>query len=236
MVGEQHFTVGLSAPAAVFIDVPVEPEADEARTWVLDELGKVVYQEAKPTWFDQVASALWEWLTSLRIEGGGGAEPIGILLLAALIAAVIVGAFIIFGPPARRRRSRVTGELFGESDERSADAMRRDADRLAARGEWGAAIADMFRAIARGLAERTVVMVSPGTTAQHFAAKAAAAFPGSAAELHTCADVFDDVRYLGHDGSSDSFQRVAALERALRTGTPQLQPPPQREAAIGTEA
>ena len=223
----------MSALGRLIFEVPVEPDAEEARTWVRDELGKVVYQEAKPTWFDRLASALWDWLTSLRIEDVGGGGPLGLLLIGALVVGLVVAAFVIFGAPARRRRSRVTGELFGQDDGRDSSAMRRDAERFAGQGEWAAGIADMFRAIARGLAERTIVATSPGATAQRFAEQAGAAFPGSAGDLRACADLFDEVRYLGNAGTRESFDRVAGLERTLREASPRFAAP--STARGGTE-
>src|SRR5690606_15735646 len=127
-----------------------------------------------------------------------------------------------FGRPALSRRSRVTGELFGDEDARDAAAMRRAAERSASAGLWNDAVTDMFRAIARGLAERTVVTTLPGTTAQDFAERASRAFPEHRAALTASADDFDSVRYLERDATRSEYERVAALESALRTARPKL--------------
>lgn len=208
--------------AALGFDVPVEPDADEAREWILQELSDRQYLEAQPNWFDRIATAFWDWLTSLEFESSEGGQGLGLLLVTLLVVALIVAAFFIFGRPALSRRSRVTGELFGAEDDRDAAAMRRDATRSAAAGRWSDAVTDMFRAVARGLAERTVVTTLPGTTAQDFAARAAVAFPDHGPGLARAADDFDEVRYLLHDGTRDQFERLAALESALRDATPRL--------------
>ncbi len=202
--------------------VPVDPDAPEAREWLIRELSKREYAEAQPNWFDRLASALWEWLSSLRFEPGAGGQGLGVLLVVLLLVALLVAAFFIFGRPALSRRSRVTGELFGDDDARDAAAMRRAAERSASAGLWNDAVTDMFRAIARGLAERTVVTTLPGTTAQDFAERASRAFPEHRTALTASADDFDSVRYLERDATRSEYERVAALESALRTARPRL--------------
>jgi hypothetical protein len=209
-------------PASVPGDtaVPVDPEADEAREWILRELSDREYLEAQPSWFDRLASSLWEWLTSLDLQVTGGGQGLGLVLVLLLIAGILVAAFFIFGKPALDRRSRVAGELFGVDDERDAATIRRAAERSAADGRWVDAVTDMFRSIARGLAERTIVNTLPGTTAQDFAERAAAAFPEHRGAIASAADDFDGVRYLEHEGSHEQYERIATLERTLRTARP----------------
>lgn len=218
---------GLRRAGAPF-DVPVDPDADEAARWLRDELARPPYQEAQPTWFDRLARSLWEWLSSLSPEPIDGPPGLGQLLVVLVAVAVIVGAFIVFGRPALSRRSRAAESLFGDDDTRDAAAMRRDAERAAASGAWPDAIADMFRAVARGLAERAVVTTTPGTTAQHFASTAAVAFPRHSDDLTASAVIFDGVRYLGRPGDAAEYRRVSALESSLRSARPEL---PEQPAA-----
>lgn len=199
-------------PAAV----PVDPDAEEARRWLLDELSDPRYEAAKPSWFDQLSAAFWDWLTSLGGDGVGGPPGLLLAIVIVLVVGALVAAFVIFGVPALNRRSVVTGSLFGRDDERTAGDIRKAADEAASRGDWALAIEEAFRAIARGLAERTILATSPGTTAHGFAARAGSAFPELATRLAEAADVFDRVRYLGQSGTEDEFRAVAALERELR--------------------
>jgi hypothetical protein len=205
------------AIASVSTDVPLDPDADEARKWILEELSDPRYESAKPTWFDQLSSAFLEWLGSL-FEGSVGG-PSGLLLgvLIAIIVAALVAAFLIFGRPALNRRSTVSRALFGRDDERSAEEMRRAGDAAASVGDWSLAIEECFRAIARGLAERTIVATTPGTTAHGFASRAGTAFPALAVDLETAATAFDRVRYLGEPGEEADYRAVAALEGELRS-------------------
>lgn len=207
-------------------DVPVEPDADEAREWLINELAKSPYQAAKPTLFDQIAKAIQDWLNSLTIGEAQGPPALGIGILLIVLVAAIVVAIIIFGIPRLNRRSKVSGSLFGEDDERSAESMRRDAEDAASRGDFSTAIAEMFRSIARGLAERTILSTLPGTTAFGFARNAGENFPAQADRLTVAAGSFDDVRYLGRPGTQEQFAQVAQLERELRTLKTQLAPAP----------
>ena len=209
---------------AVPIDVPVDPDAPEAREWLLDELSKQPYQTAKPTFFDLVAQQILDWLGDAldwlsSPTGGGPTSDVPVWLLAVLIPVVLilVLAFLIYGLPRLNRRSRVTGALFGEDDVRDAVSLRKAAERAAAAGDYSTAIAELFRSIARGLAERTLVSTFPGTTAREFARRAAVAFPGEAEPLTTAASDFDGVRYLERDGTVEQWDAMVALERRLRT-------------------
>jgi hypothetical protein len=202
------------------VAVPVDPDAEEARRWLLGELAKPEYEAAKPTWFDRLSAAIGEWFASLRIGGLEGPPLVGFLVVLGVVVAVALIAFLMFGLPRLRRRSAVGGELFGVNDVRSAAELRAAGSQLAAAGDFAAATAEMFRAIARGLAERVIVDTAPGTTAHGFADRAAAEFPAFREPLRDAADIFDDVRYLGRLGTEDGFRAVSSLEEQLRATTP----------------
>jgi hypothetical protein len=118
----------------------------------------------------------------------------------------------------------VTGSLFGDDDDRDAATMRAAASAAAARGDHTLAIAELYRAIARDLAERTVLTVSPGTTAHGFAARAGRAFPACAADLESASTAFDGVRYLDAVGTREQYEQVVALDATIRATRPTLEP------------
>jgi len=208
------------------LDVPVDPDAPEARRWILEELEKSKYGNAKPAepgWLDEWLNGFRDWLISL-FDGladpqGAGGSPVWGVILVVVIAAALVVAFLLFGVPRLNRRSRLR-ELFGDDDERDATTLRRSASAAAAAGDYATAIGDLYRSLARGLAERTLVSTSPGTTAHGFARQAAAVFPDAAGRLASAADVFDGVRYLGAPGTAEQWTTMSALERDLRSATP----------------
>lgn len=213
----------MSVPFGLPIDVPVDPTAPVAQQWLIDELSKPVYQAAKPTLFDRIAKAIGDWLDSFNLGSVKGPPAFGIGVVILLVVVALVVAFLIFGVPRLNRRSSVAGALFGEDDARDAARIRQDAEAAARAGDYSTAVAEMFRAIARGLAERTIVTTSPGTTARDFAGKAGAAFPALTGRLVESAAAFDDVRYLGRSGSQQQYESISALERDLRAARPLLE-------------
>lgn len=209
----------------------VEPDAPEARHWLIDEVSKPEYQAAKPTWFDLVSKAIADWFASLQLPSGEGLGGLVPLILIVLSAALLVAAFFIFGVPRLRRRSSLSVKLFGAEERRTADALRVAAERAARHGDFSLAIQEMFRALARSLVERTVLTVSPGTTAHGFARRAGASFPAFAGRLEASARAFDEVRYLGGSGSEHDYTLLAQLERELRTEKPAQHESPSTELA-----
>jgi hypothetical protein len=198
-------------------DVPVDPDAPEARRWLEEELAKAPYQAARPTWFDRLSESILDWLGSLFSGTGPGAEGWLPVIVTVLVLAALVAAFWIFGMPRLNRRQREQSSLFGADDRRSAEDLRRAAQSAAAASDWDSAVTDMYRALARGLEERTVLRPLPGSTAHELAARAAAAFPEAGDRLATAADTFDAVRYLGKDAGERDFIAMADLERHLRS-------------------
>ncbi len=203
-------------------DVPVDPDAPDATQWLITELSKPAYQAAKPTLFDRISQAVSDWFASLQLGSVNGPPALGFGVVIALVVAALVVAFLIFGLPRLNRRSAVTGSLFGEDDARSAARIRQDAERAAAEGNYSTAVMEMFRSIARGLAERTLVTTSPGTTARDFAVRAGLSFPALAEQLAESAAAFDAVRYLDRTGTREQYESIASLERSLRSASPAL--------------
>lgn len=211
-------------PTAV-LSIPVDPDAPEARRLLVDELAKAPYRAAEPSWFDRLSQAFFDWLGSL-FSGGGGVSSGWLPLVATiLVAAAIIVALLLWGVPRLNRRQRTTAMLFGEHETRSAEQMREAARSAAAAGNWPLAVAEQFRALAAGLAERTVVDVSPGTTATDFARAAARALPAEAAAFAAAARAFDEVRYLEHPGSNNDYLTVLSLDERVRQAKPVLPAP-----------
>jgi hypothetical protein len=212
---------------SVPFDVPVDPDAPQAHDWLVDELSKPEYQAAQPTFLDRLAQQVLEWLADLLdwLSGAQGAgpqtdAPLWLLAVIVPIAIVLLLAFLLYGLPRLNRRSAVTGALFGEDDARDAASIRRAAERAAAAGDYTTAIAELFRSLARGLAERTLVATFPGTTAREYARRAAIVFPAEADALSTAALDFDGVRYLDRVGTPEQWAAMVALEQRLRSARP----------------
>ncbi|PPF31150.1 DUF4129 domain-containing protein [Rathayibacter tritici] len=202
--------------------VPLDPDANEARRLLLEELADPRYRAAEPTLFDRVVQAIRDWFTSLTLPGDGPPVPVAAVIGVLVLVALVVAALLIAGRPRVARRSAVTGAVLADDDTRSAAALRSLAEAAAARGDWDEALVERFRALVRSLDERTVLRVSPGTTALGLSSRASAAFPSSTAALRRAADDFDRVRYLGQPCGSAEYERVAALDRELAAASPIL--------------
>lgn len=205
-------------------DVPVDPDGPEAQRWLLQELAKAEYRSAQPNPFDQIVRTIEDWINSL-INGLGSVQIPGIgsllgIVAFGIVAVLLVIAFLVFGLPRLSRRSSTEAAVFSPHDSRDAAALRRDAERAAASGDYTLAIAEIFRALARGLDERTLVSSFPGSTASDLATRAARVFPDAAPRLRDAAAAFDGVRYLGATGRVEQWDQLVALERELRTARP----------------
>lgn len=204
----------------VRFEPPLDPDAPEARRWVLDELAKPEYRAAEPTAFDLFAQAVRDWFANL-FAGAGGLPTPALALIAVLVVAVLVTiGLLVFGLPRLRRRAAAPVPLFDDGDVRDAVALRRAAESAAAAGDWALAIEERFRALVRSLVERELVRVHPGTTAHGMADAAAVPFPDRTAALQSAAADFDGVRYLARPGTEAAYRRVTDLEADLAAARP----------------
>jgi hypothetical protein len=198
-------------------DVPVDPSSPEAQNWLRDELSRSEYQSAKPTWFDLASKAVQDWIGSLFQGQGGDAAPVLLLVVLVVIAGLIVAAFFLFGRPRINRRSALDRRaLFGADAARSAADLRASAEQAARLGDWVTAVEEQFRAIAVSLDERTLVHVTPGTTANEFAVHAARIATDEGEALRRAARAFDEVRYLDRPGTEAAYQHLVALDQRLQ--------------------
>ncbi|HEU5222286.1 MAG TPA: DUF4129 domain-containing protein [Candidatus Lumbricidophila sp.] len=200
-------------------EIPVDPDAPTARDWLAHELAKPEYQAAQPTWFDRAANEVRKWFLSLFEHAGsapGGA--LGTLAVVVIIALIAL-ALWKYGAPRMGQRRTSASPLFAADDTRDLAALRKAAEAAAAAGDWALAIEERFRAIARGLSDRDLVLVHPGSTATAISLEAAQRFRAEQATLRAAADVFDAVRYLGATGSREQYEHVTALEERV-SGTP----------------
>lgn len=213
----------LAVLAHVPADVPVDPSAPDARQWLREELAKAPYQAAKPTWFDRLSKAFFDWVSSLTLPGGDGLTGWVPVVVTVVVLGALAAAVLVFGLPRWNRRSRLDGEaLFHDDDRRSAADMRAAAGEAAARGDWDLATEEMFRALARGLSERTVLTLTPGMTAREVSLRASAAFPAERIRLADAAVAFDQVRYLGRPGTEPGYVALRDLDHDLRRAGPVL--------------
>lgn len=218
----------------MILDIPVDPDDETARRWLEEELGRTdqdYSQPEMPQWLQDLLDWLRDLLGSSNVEpptaGADTGGTVGIIIAVVLVVAALIVAFAIFGLPRLRRRSKVTGDLFGEDDDRSSAQIRSAAQQAADAGDFTSAVVEVFRSLARDLAERGIVVAFPGTTAREFGRRAGAVFPADAARLDDAATVFDGVRYLDKVGTEDEWRRMSALAAELRAARAPRGPRPE---------
>lgn len=198
-------------------EIPLIPDGEQAREWARRELADPVYQTAEPTWFDRAAQAGRDVLASLLSPDVTPEWAAVLALIAAVVViAIIIIAILVWGMPRRAApRTPRSAELFGDVDYRTARGLRSAAEAARGRRDWDAAIVLRFRAAARGLDERELIDLAPGTTARQFAVRADSLLSAGSRAVREAAAVFDDVRYLQRPGTEVGYEIVAAADSAL---------------------
>lgn len=200
------------------------PDGDEARRWAEEELSNPRYADATPTWLDLVARDIGRFLADLfTTQNSDSIGPVALIVVCVVIGIALVAVLLIWGRPrAARVVRRPRSDLLGERDDRSAARLRADAERAARAGDWDEATVLRFRAIARSLIERDLIDPAPGATAQAIAREAGSVFPGESTAVGSAASAFDDVRYLGHAATEQSYRRLADTDERLAAHRPEL--------------
>ncbi len=148
--------------------------------------------------------------------------PSALIIVTVIIAAALIAALIIWGRPRSSRAvRRPTGDLLGAADDRSAAQLRSDADRAARERDWDAATILRYRAIARSLRERDLIDPAPGATAQSIAREASTVFADEAGAMRRAAVSFDDVRYLGHSATPETYRDLVDTDDRIRARRPE---------------
>ena len=203
---------------------PLDPDAPEAQRWLQDELSKPEYVSAEPNAFDRAMQSIRDWFLGLFEGASGIPGPLLTLLVILVVVAIVVIGLLVFGLPRLRRSRRPAEPLFDDHDRRDLAALRRAANAAAEAGDWPLAIEERYRAIVRGVVDRDLVRVHPGTTAHGVADAASVPFPAHGDALRSAAADFDAVRYLGRSGSRERYEELTRLEAELAAATPAREP------------
>lgn len=210
---------------------PLEPSADEARRWALEELANNIYN---PSEEPGVMSRLWQWFLSVldALSADGMTAPILLPLLVLAGVGLAVGAAFLLGGPVRRRRLRRKGTSVEvlDDDERGSEVLFAAADAAAASGDFAAAIIERFRGLIRSLDERAILVDRRGRTAYEAASEASAAFVEQAQDLMGASALFDAVCYGdSRPGASDDAW-LRDLVKQIERGRP-VEPEDRRRSA-----
>jgi hypothetical protein len=206
--------------ALLAADVPVEPDADEARRWLLEELAKPEYR-AEPT----LLQRFLEWVQGLfdgapSLDLGGPWTALVIVVVVLVVAAI---AYRVAGPVRFSRRAPASAVVL-DDDTRSAAELRAAADAAASAGDWATAVLERYRAVVRSLEERALLDPRPGRTAWEAADAAGERLPDVAAGLARGAHLFDDVCYGKAQVGPEADASLRELDAHAAAARPPVRP------------
>jgi hypothetical protein len=192
---------------------------DGAREQAHHELSKLIYAKERVSLTTRVLRAIGRFLRHLMnhllsVTPGRGLGVV--VILAVLVIAVIVVRRYL--GPVRTATAPAVPDLTDAA--RTAAQLRRDADQLAAKGQYAEAVRDRLRALVRTLEDQGVLDYRPGRTADEVAREASPAVGALAPQLRDCARDFDEIWYGGRPAGPDDYDRVRNLDQAVRSRTP----------------
>lgn len=191
-----------------------QPDRDEARRLMEEELARDRYQAAQPNpvagWLMDRLEEFVEWLDSLG-QGAAGV-PGWILLLGLLAVAAVI--LVLVRPRANSRGRRREGTVLPDRVLSPAD-HRAAAERAWAHDDHGGALVSWFRAAVREAEVRTLLDERPGRTATEAAAELGQHAPAEHAALRAVADRFNAVLYDHATATADQAAQARDLDRRL---------------------
>lgn len=204
------------------VAVPVQPDADEARRLLQDELAKGVYRQAEPSLLERAWTAVLTWLGELLGQIRSVDAGVGTILLAVGAGVVIAVAVLLIKPRLNAVR-RPDPTVFLVQSGLSAQAHRDTAEAAARTGNWDEALTERFRAITRAAEERVILDEQAGRTAVEVAHRLQDLFAAQSEELHWLAERFNEVHYGSRPAGQPDYRRAAELDLELQRTQPRRQ-------------
>lgn len=199
----------------------LDPSPGPARSLLREELAKAQYSDG-----GTLVDRLLEWVQRHWNQLNDSAERSSALLsplTTAVLGVLVIGLLAYVLPRVRReRRAGRGGGPVLEDLRTSAQAYRERAASALRHGRHGVAVVEAFRAIARGMTDRTVLSGEAGQTAHEIGQQLAAAFPSYAVRLGAAADLFDAVRYGRATVTRQQAEAVIQLDTELARARPVL--------------
>ena len=201
---------------SVVVPATLDPGRGQARAWAEQELLGREYQADRPGLVTRLRRWLQDHLPSF--SGHWTNTGIAAVILAVLLVAVV--AYVLWRAGGVRRQARAAApELFGEVERTAAD-HRRAADAAEAAGDLATALLERFRALIRALADRDLVPLGPGLTADEAARTAGTALPDLAGALDEAARSFDDARYGDRPVTREQVRHLRDLDERAAVARP----------------
>jgi hypothetical protein len=196
----------------VIVDPPLDPSADEARSWLRRELLHQDYHRANPV------QELLTWLerqVGRGIDAASAAPPLSTFAAMIVLLLLLAGLAWLASRARRTARARVEpAAVLGEEAVTAAE-LRARAEAALAAGRHEEAVVEAFRALTARHVERGVLEESPGATAREVAGTLSSDYPDQASRVVGSAALFDLVRYGERPATREQAAGVLALDDDL---------------------
>ncbi len=202
-------------------DVPVLPDADEARRWARDELSRKIYQDAKPGLAEEIWARIVKFFADVLNGLSGINGNLGFVLLGVVLLALVGVALWLVRPRLNRGQPNLGAEIFGPEVPLTAGEHRKLAQQAAMVGDYAGAVTAQFRAVVRAAEERAILEPQPGRTVDEATAGLIRAFGAHRGKLLAAAGCFNGVRYGDVVAVPADFARLKELDHALLEHRPQ---------------
>lgn len=203
--------------AAPLESPPLNPDPDTARRWLDSELAKPEYLD-RPTLWQEIL----RWLARHQPTADdvpGGSATASVIVVTLLLVTIVVIVLSVGRWRAGKVARKASTEIF--DDPTLSAAQHRAAGQVAlTRSDFARCVQESFRALARGLQERTIIADRAGLTAAEVSVEAARAFPLLQGDLHAAAVTFDEVIYGDAVATRAKAEAAMALEETVASTKP----------------
>jgi Domain of unknown function (DUF4129) len=206
---------GLAANVAT---AALQPDRRTAQSLAERELLRPEYHTDEPNPVQRLISWLLDQLDRVRAPAGFDGRLL-LLLVTAVVLAVVGYTLWRTGGVRRQARADVP-DLLGDRP-RTAAEHRAAAEAAEAAEDLRTAVLERFRAVVRACADRSLVELVPGRTADEAARSAGAWLTDVAGDLITGAAVFDDVRYGDRQATPEHVRFLKDLDERAAATRPQ---------------
>lgn len=193
----------------------MQPEPDEARRLLQEELSDPRYQRDATGPLREAADRFFAWLEQLSVNLGPVNLPLGPVLLLVLLLAAVILCIVLVRP--RLQRSADAADLLTSPAGITAAQLRAHAESHAQAGRFDEACRELFRAVIRAAEERRELAEQAGRTATEAGAALARAHPRQAQQAMRAAELFNYSRYGGGALQRTDYDSLLTLDQRLQS-------------------
>lgn len=193
-------------------DPPLDPSADEARSWLRRELLHPEYHQRN------VIQQLLTWLERLinrSLDAAAQAPPLSAFAAMVVLVLLAVGLGWLLSRVRGSARTREEARAVLTDERVTAAELRARADASLAAGRHADALVDGFRALTVRQVERGRLDDAPGATAHEVATALGSAYPHQRPRVDGSASLFDSVLYGDRPATRDQACGVLDLDDEL---------------------